>query len=296
MDPQGARRVSWLAALRVRQWTKNLLVFGGLIFAGKFDEPWAVKIALIVFVAFCCVSSAGYLVNDVVDREDDARHPEKKDRPIASGRLPVSAAIAVAVGLLAIGFGLMFYFRVPYGALTLGLYALNQAFYASVARRFAIFDVFIIGFGFLIRAVAGAAAIQVSISAWLLVCTFLLSLFLGFAKRRHELELGSNSRASLTGYTTQLLDHFLIVAASATLLAYSVYAIESDTAAAHPMMVLTIPFPAFGVFRYLQVVYKENGGGHPDRALVRDPWMAVTVILWVCMSLYAVSVDGWSQL
>ncbi|MDQ2985459.1 MAG: decaprenyl-phosphate phosphoribosyltransferase [Armatimonadota bacterium] len=287
--------MNWLSALRVRQWTKNFLVFGGLIFAGKFNEPEAVKIAFVVFAAFCCISSAGYLVNDVVDREDDAKHPEKKDRPIASGRLRTSAAVVVAILLVLAGFGLMGLLSIPYGMLTLGLYAFNQAFYASVARRFAIFDVFVIGMGFLIRAVAGAAAIQVSISAWLLVCTFLLSLFLGFAKRKHELELGSNSRASLTGYTTQLLDHYLIVAASATLLAYSVYAIESNTAQTHPMMVLTIPFPAFGVFRYLQVVYKENGGGHPDRALVRDPWMAVTVILWVLVSLYAVSVDGWAQ-
>ena len=288
--------MTWLAALRVRQWTKNFLVFGGLIFAGKFDESGAVFTAFVVFAAFCCVSSAGYLFNDVVDRKDDAQHPEKKDRPIASGRVPVSAAIAIAVVLLLLGFGLMAFYRVPYGLLTLGLYAFNQAFYASVARRFAIFDVFVIGFGFLIRAIAGAAAIEVSISAWLLVCTFLLSLFLGFAKRKHELELGSNSRASLSGYTTQLLDHFLIVAASSTLLAYSVYAIESDTAHSHPMMVLTIPFPAFGVFRYLQVVYKENGGGHPDKALVRDPWMALTVILWVIVSLYAVSVEGWAKI
>lgn len=288
--------MTWLAALRVRQWTKNLLVFGGLIFAGKFAEPDAVRVAVIVFIAFCCVSSAGYLFNDVVDRKDDANHPEKRDRPIAAGRISVGVAVGVAVLLLIAGFGLMAFFNVPYGLLTLGLYALNQAFYASIARRFAIFDVFVIGFGFLIRAVAGAAAILVSISPWLLVCTFLLSLFLGFAKRRHELELGSNSRASLSGYTTQLLDHFLIVAASATLLAYSVYAIESDTARAHPMMVLTIPFPAFGVFRYLQMVYKENGGGHPDKALVRDPWMALTVILWVVVSLYAVSVDGWARI
>ncbi|MEO7453250.1 MAG: decaprenyl-phosphate phosphoribosyltransferase [Fimbriimonadales bacterium] len=287
--------MNWLSALRVRQWTKNFLVFGGLIFAGKFDETGAVRVAIIVFIAFCCVSSAGYLFNDVVDREDDAKHPEKRDRAIASGRVSAGVAVGVAALLLAVGFGLMAFFSVPYGLLTLGLYALNQAFYASIARRFAIFDVFVIGFGFLIRAVAGAAAILVVISPWLLVCTFLLSLFLGFAKRRHELELKSDSRASLSGYTTQLLDHFLIVAASATLLAYSVYAIESDTAAAHPMMVLTIPFPAFGVFRYLQVVYKENGGGHPDKALVRDPWMALTVLLWVGVSLYAVSVEGWVQ-
>ena len=287
--------MKWLAALRVRQWTKNLLVFGGLIFAGRFDEPNAVRIAFIAFAAFCCISSAGYLFNDIVDRKDDAEHPEKRDRPIASGRIGVASALAVALGLVALGFGLMYFFEIPYGLLTLGLYAFNQAFYASVARRFAIFDVFVIGIGFIIRAVAGAAAILVSISPWLLVCSFLLSLFLGFAKRRHELELGSDSRASLGGYTTQLLDHFLVVAASSTLLAYSVYAIESDTAAAHPMMVLTIPFPAFGVFRYLQVVYKHDGGGHPDRALIRDPWMALTVILWVIVSLYAVSVDGWVQ-
>jgi len=288
--------LNWLAALRVRQWTKNLLVFGGLIFAGEFDKPEAIRIAVIVFFAFCCVSSAGYLVNDLIDRTDDAKHPEKKDRPIASGRISIGSALVVAILLAATGFGLMLFCVIPFGALTLGLYALNQAFYASVARRFAIFDVFVIGFGFLIRAVAGAAAIQVSISAWLLVCTFLLSLFLGFAKRKHELELRANARGSLSGYTGQLLDHFLIVAASSTLLAYSVYAIESDTAHAHPMLVLTIPFPAFGVFRYLQVVYKENGGGHPDKALVRDPWMALTVILWVAVSLYSVSVNGWVQL
>jgi 4-hydroxybenzoate polyprenyltransferase len=288
--------LSWLAALRVRQWTKNLLVFGGLIFAGEFDNPQALRIAIIVFLAFCCVSSAGYLVNDLVDRKDDAKHPEKKDRPIASGRISVTSAMSVAFILAATGFGLMIFYGIPFGAFTLGLYALNQAFYASIARRFAIFDVFVIGFGFLIRAVSGAAAIEVTISAWLLVCTFLLSLFLGFAKRKHELELRANSRGSLSGYTGQLLDHFLIVAASSTLLAYSVYAIESDTAHAHPMLVLTIPFPAFGVFRYLQVVYKDNGGGHPDKALVRDPWMALTVILWVAVSLYAVSVSGWVQL
>lgn len=288
--------MKWLAALRVRQWTKNFLVFGGVIFAGAFTNVDAVRIAVIAFVAFCCVSSAGYLVNDIFDRHDDSKHPEKKDRPIASGRISVGSAAAVALLLAIIGFGLMAYFAVPFGALTLGLYAVNQAFYASVARRFAIVDVFVIGFGFLIRAVAGAAAIEVSISAWLLVCTFLLSLFLGFAKRKHEMELRANARGSLAGYTGELLDHFLLVAASSTLLAYSVYAIESDTAHAHPMMVLTIPFPAFGVFRYLQMVYKENGGGHPDRALVRDPWMAVTVILWVAVSLYAVSVSGWVQI
>jgi len=288
--------LNWLAALRVRQWTKNLLVFGGLIFAGAFNNPESVRIAIIAFIAFCCVSSAGYLINDIVDRKDDSKHPEKKDRPIASGRISIVAGLVVAVIAAVLGFGLMLAFSVPFGALTLGLYALNQGFYASIARRIAIVDVFVIGFGFLIRAVAGAAAIEVSISAWLLVCTFLLSLFLGFAKRKHELELRASARASLSGYTGQLLDHFLIVAASATLLAYSVYAIESDTAHAHPMLVLTIPFPAFGVFRYLQVVYRENGGGHPDKALVRDPWMALTVMLWVIVSLYAVSIDGWVHL
>lgn len=288
--------MTWFAALRVRQWTKNLLVFGGLIFAGQFTESEPVKVALLVFAAFCLVSSAGYLVNDVLDRSDDAKHPEKRDRPIASGRISPAAALVTALILGAAGFSIMAAFAIPYGVFTLALYALNQAFYTSVARRIAIVDVFVIGSGFLIRAIAGAAAIQVTISSWLLVCTFLLSLFLGFAKRRHELHLGSGSRASLAGYTPALLDHFLIVAASATLLAYSVYAIESETARVHPLMVATIPFPAFGVFRYLQVVYKENGGGSPDRSLIRDPWLALTVVLWIAVSLYAVSVEGWPVL
>ncbi|MBA3726970.1 MAG: UbiA prenyltransferase family protein [Armatimonadetes bacterium] len=282
-----------LAAMRPRQWTKNLLVFAGLTFAGRFAEPDAIWLIATLFAAFCFVSSAGYLLNDIVDRPGDVSHPEKRLRPIASGKVSTQTAAAASAVLLVAGFAIPLLMGIPYGAQLLTVYAANQVFYMTVARRVAILDVFVISIGFLVRAVAGAAALRVSISPWLLVCTFLLALFLGFAKRKHEYDLGANARASLSGYTAQLLDQFIMISAAAAALSYSVYAIESHTATAHPMLVLTIPFPIFGIFRYLQLVYKDNGGGNPDQALVKDPWMYGTILLWAVLSLCAVSTEGW---
>ncbi len=277
-----------LVSMRPRQWTKNLLLFAGLIFAAKFTDLASVVAAFAAFTAFCLGSSAGYLVNDVVDREADAKHPEKRDRPIASGRFSAGHALISALALAAAGLVLITLFH-PIGYLWLAVYFVNQAFYIFVARRAAILDVFIIAFGFVIRAVAGAAVLDVRISPWLLFCTLMLALFLGFAKRKHELELGTGSRESLGGYSPQLVDHLMVICAAATVLSYGVYAIESRTAWQHPLLGLTIPFPLFGFFRYLQLVYVKNRGGDPDRALLRDPWLAGTVLLWILVSLYAMS-------
>jgi 4-hydroxybenzoate polyprenyltransferase len=281
-----------IQAMRPRQWTKNLLVFAGLIFSGRFTDSSSVTLVLLLFAAFCLTSSAGYLINDVLDREADAQHPEKRERPIASGRLKASTAVAFAVALLAGGFLIAVLCRIPIGVEALLFYVLNQAFYTSVAKSIAVLDVFIISQGFVVRAVAGAVALSVTISAWLLLCTFLLALFLGFAKRKHEYDLGSKSRASLSGYSTKLLDQFIGISAASAVLAYSVYAIQSDTAHKHGLLVLTVPLPIFGIFRYLQLTYQRGDGGNPDRALVRDPWMAGTVLLWAILSLYAMSQEG----
>lgn len=285
--------IALLIAMRPRQWTKNLLVFAGLIFAGKFGDPGAVWLVTALFAAFCLVSTAGYLLNDIIDRAGDVNHPEKRLRPIASGKVSIPAAAAASAVLLVTGFAIPLVMGIPYGVGLLAVYVANQVFYMAIARRVAILDVFVISVGFLVRAVAGAAALRVFISPWLLVCTFLLALFLGFSKRKHEYDLGANARASLSAYTGQLLDQFIMISAAAAALSYSVYAIESHTATAHPMLVLTIPFPIFGIFRYLQLVYKDNGGGNPDQALVKDPWMYGTILLWAALSLYAVSTEGW---
>lgn len=274
--------------MRPRQWTKNLLVFAGLIFSGRFADGESVNLALLTFAAFCLVSSAGYLLNDLLDRDSDREHPEKRHRPVASGTLSPGAAMIAAAVLLVAG--------VAIGAaantvalLALGAYAANQAFYVLAGRAIAIVDVFVIAIGFLIRAVAGAAVLGVLISPWLLLCTLMLALFLGFSKRRHELALQSNSRSSLRGYSISVTDQFIGITAACTVLSYSLYAVQSETAAEHPLLYLTIPFPLFGVFRYLQLVHTEGDGGNPDATLLTDPWIAGTVVAWIAVSLLVMS-------
>lgn len=285
----------FLEALRVRQWSKNLLVFAGLIFAVKFREGDAVMTTVLTFLAFCLGSSAGYLVNDVLDREADRHHPEKRKRPVASGRLSVRVAL-ISAGILLGGAIFLAGTAHLHALIGLGCYFLNQFFYTFVARRVALLDVFIISVGFLIRAVTGASALMVSISPWLLLCTFVLALFLGFAKRRHELNLmeqtSPSSRPSLQGYSPQLLDQLIILSATAAVISYGVYAIESQTAREHPLLFLTIPFPLFGVARYLQCVYRNQGGGNPDKALLEDPWLWGTVLAWAIVSLLVMSLNG----
>jgi len=277
-----------LHAMRPRQWTKNLLVFAGLIFSARFTDRESVTLAMLTFAAFCLVASAGYLLNDVLDRDSDRQHPEKRQRPVASGALSPAAATIAAVVLLALG--------VTVGAmantvalLALAAYALNQAFYVLIGRAIALVDVFVIASGFLIRAVAGAAVLGVFISPWLLLCTLMLALFLGFSKRRHELALESNSRSALSGYSIGVIDQFIGITAAGTVLSYSLYAVQSETAAEHPLLYLTIPFPVFGVFRYLQLVHTEGDGGNPDATLLTDPWIAGTVLGWIAASLLVMS-------
>jgi 4-hydroxybenzoate polyprenyltransferase len=277
-----------LVSMRPRQWTKNLLVFAGLIFSGRFTDAESVKLVLLTFAAFCLVSSAGYLLNDVLDRDSDREHPEKRQRPVASGALSRGTATIAAVVLLVAGLAVGAVVNTA-ALLALGAYVANQAFYVFAGRAIPIVDVFVIAIGFLIRAVAGAAVLGVVISPWLLLCTLMLALFLGFSKRRHELALESNSRSSLRGYSLDVTDQFIGITAACTVLSYSLYAVQSETAAEHPLLYLTIPFPLFGVFRYLQLVHMEGDGGNPDATLLTDPWIAGSVIAWIAVSLLVMS-------
>lgn len=277
-----------LISMRPRQWTKNLLIFAGLVFSGRFVDRGSVALAVLTFAAFCLVSSAGYLLNDVLDREGDRKHPEKRHRPVASGALSIRAAAFAAMVLFGAGVALGAAANAA-ALIALGAYVTNQAFYVFVGRSVALVDVFVIAIGFLIRAVAGAAVLGVFISPWLLLCTLMLALFLGFSKRRHELTLQSEARSSLGGYSIAVTDQFIGITAACTVLSYSLYAVQSETAAQHPLLYLTIPFPLFGVFRYLQLVHNEGDGGNPDATLLSDRWILGTVLAWIVVSLLVMS-------
>jgi 4-hydroxybenzoate polyprenyltransferase len=274
-----------IISLRPRQWTKNLLVFAGLLFGRRlFDLP-AVGRALAAFGVFCVLSGVVYLVNDIADRESDRRHPLKARRPIASGALPVRRAAAAAVVLALAGVA---------GAVMLGwgftatavAYLLLQALYSGLLKHIVIIDVLTLSIGFVLRAVGGAVAVRVEIGHWLLVCTILLALFVALAKRRHEIVLLANGAADhrpiLGEYSAYLLDQMIAVVTASTLMAYAFYTVSPETQEKFgtPWLGLTIPFPLYGIFRYLYLVHRREGGGSPADLLLTDRPLLVCVALW----------------
>jgi len=263
-------------SLRPQQWTKNLFVFAGLLFSGHLLDRAAWPPALAAFVIFCGLSGAVYLVNDVLDRTVDAQHPIKRHRPIASGALSPGVALGAALVLAAVCVAGATAIN---GQLTLAAvgYVVLLVAYSAALKHYVIIDVLTLSAGFVLRAVAGAVAIGVPISNWLLVCTTLLALFIGLSKRRHELTLLSDGAAGhrpiLQEYSPYLLDQMISVVTAATLVAYSVYTISSETAGrlGSDRLGLTIPFVLYGIFRYLYLVHQKRGGGSPSTLLVTDP-------------------------
>lgn len=279
------------ATLRPEQWTKNLFVFAGLLFGGRLFHLDSVALAGATFVIFCALSGAVYLFNDVLDREGDRAHPLKSHRPIASGRLPVRTALGAA--------GLLGAAAVAAAAALGGTLALVASaylglllLYSTVLKHVVIVDVLAIAAGFVLRAVAGAVAVSVPISQWLLVCTTLLALFLVLSKRRHELTIladgATNHRRILEEYSPYLLDQMVGVVTASTLVAYAIYATSADTAArlGTDRLGLTIPFVLYGIFRYLYLVHQQRQGGSPADLLLTDRPLLVCVALWaVCVVL-----------
>lgn len=274
-----------LLSLRPSQWTKNLLIFAGVLFGRRLLDTGAVADACAAFLIFCALSGVAYLVNDIADRASDREHPAKASRPIASGALPVSAAsgAAVVLGLTALA-----------GALALGpvfagvaaAYLALQLLYSGVLKHFVIMDVLTIAIGFVLRAVAGAVAVRVEISHWLLVCTILLALFLALAKRRHEIVqlagAAPEHRPILGEYSAYLLDQMIAVVTTSTLIAYIFYTISPETQAKFgtAWLGLTIPFPLYGILRYLYLVHQREGGGSPADMLLNDRPLLACVALW----------------
>jgi len=277
---------SLVVSLRPGQWVKNLIVFAGLLFGKRLFDPKAVAIACAAFALFCALSGVIYLLNDVADREADRRHPLKSKRPIASGQLSPGLALATAVVLGVTAVALSFSLRPAFGVVALAYVALLTGYSASF-KHIVIIDVLTLAIGFVLRAVAGAVAIDVAISHWLLVCTVLLALFLAMSKRRHELTLladgATEHRRILGEYSPYLLDQMIGVVTASTLIAYIFYTISPETVQnfGTEYLALTIPFPLYGIFRYLYLVHKKEGGGSPAEMLLTDRPLLVCVALWV---------------
>jgi 4-hydroxybenzoate polyprenyltransferase len=283
------------SSLRPEQWIKNLLLFAGLIFGGRLLDAGAVVDAALAFVIFCALSSAGYLFNDVWDREGDRRHPLKQARPIASGALSVSTAMTAASVLVAGALTTAALMTAPLAAVSAAYVAL-LVLYSAVLKNIVIIDVLTIAGGFVLRAIAGAVAVMVPFSSWLLVCTTLLALFLGLSKRRHELvllgEAAVDHRRILHEYSPYLLDQMIAVVTASTVIAYTVYATSADTAArlGTRRLIATIPFVLYGIFRYLYLVHQKRGGGSPAAMLLTDQPLLACVGLWfatVALLLYS---------
>ena len=274
-----------LVSLRSEQWTKNLLVFAGLIFGGRLLDRQEVLLAVAAFVVFCALSAAVYLINDVADREADRRHPLKRTRPIASGALPVAVAVAAAAVLGVGGLAAAFMIHRQFGIVA-SAYLVLLLGYSLALKHIVIIDVLTIAGGFVLRAVAGAVVVLVPIGPWLLVCTTLLALFLALSKRRHELVLlgggAVEHRPILEEYSPYLLDQMIAVVTASTLIAYSVFAISPETAErlGTTRLGLTIPFVLYGIFRYLYLVHLKRGGGSPATMLLTDRPLLACVALW----------------
>jgi 4-hydroxybenzoate polyprenyltransferase len=277
-----------VVALRPRQWTKNLLLFAGIVFAARIDEPARWVEAGLAFVAWCLASSAAYLVNDVRDAGADRLHPVKRRRPVARRELSERTALALAAVLALVALGLV----APLGSRSLGCVAaffVIQLGYTFWLKRFVLVDVVTIALLFVLRAAAGAIAVSVRISPWLLVCTGLLALFLALGKRRAELAVGAQGRAALSGYSVELVDQFLAVVAAATIVVYAIYALTAHESAA---LVVTIPLVVLGILRYLMLLRRTTRGEEPENVLLTDVPILAIVVVWVALSAVVVFLAG----
>ncbi len=279
-----------LLATRPRQWTKNLLIYFAFLFT--IGEAWTIESlnhavhllykCTLAFVCFCIVSSAVYIINDLVDIEKDKQHPTKRFRPLAAGLISFNLALVFSLLLSIIGiisaFSISFYL-----GLIASLYLITMVAYSFYLKNIVILDVLTISGGFVLRAVAGAVVLGVSISPWLYVCTSLGALFIGFSKRYSELLLATNigQRETLSNYSIKLLEQLIAIVAPSTLVSYIFYTFTAETLPGNHAMMLTIPFVMYGLFRYLTLVHHENLGEKPEEILLTDMPLLINIVLWL---------------
>jgi 4-hydroxybenzoate polyprenyltransferase len=277
--------IALAVSVRPRQWIKNLFVFAGLIFSHKLFTPDAGR-ALVAFVVFCALSGTVYLVNDVADRVRDRAHPRKRLRPVASGALSASAAVTAATVLAIASLAAATALGTPF-LLAAAAYVVLLLSYSVWFKHIVLVDVLVVASGFVLRAVAGALAVDVDISGWLLICTILIALFLALGKRRHELLTldaeAARHRPILAEYSAPLLDQMIAVVTASTVTSYALYTMSPETVAKFGTRLLpaTLPFVLYGVFRYLYLLYRRQLGGNPSELFLNDRALVVNAFLWV---------------
>jgi 4-hydroxybenzoate polyprenyltransferase len=278
-----------LASLRPQQWVKNGFVFAALIFSRSLTDWHRNARVTAGALLFCMISSAVYLLNDILDAPEDRKHPLKRLRPLASGRLGVGTAAIVAIILALLSL---------YGAwrldrtffIILLAYAVINVLYSWVLKRVVLLDVFLISAGFVLRVISGGVIIHVEISPWLVVCTTLLALFLALSKRRHELVVAGDHRSILSHYSPYFLDQLIGIVTASTVMSYALYTLSNDVQVKFPgkRLDLTIPFVLFGIFRYLYLVHQNEEGGNPTRLLFTDPVLLSVVLFWAASVIFII--------
>ncbi len=281
--------------MRPWQWTKNFVLFAGVVFSERFNELILIRRSFYGFIIFCLASGAIYILNDVFDRKRDIEHPGKKNRPITSGLIGHGSATAISIVLMVLLLAVSWLLGTQFFWILFSFIALNIA-YSIFLREVVILDVISISFSFLLRAVAGVAVLRVEapdveLSPWLLICTLFLSLFLAFCKRRNELSVldgAEGHRNALGEYTVLLLDQFVGLSATAALISYSIYTVWPETTSKFGTnnLVYTIPFVVFGIMRYLYLVYKRNEGGDPSGVLLMEKSILIDVFLWFLATMW----------
>ena len=272
--------------LRPQQWLKNSFVLVGILFGHAWRDPEKLGAALWSVAAFCLLSSAVYVFNDLLDREADRRHPRKRHRPLAAGTVSVTLALTLMAACLACGVALAFTLAgaAPWIFVT---YVILNAGYTLGLKHVVLLDVFIISAGFMLRLLAGTLGLDIAPSHWLLLCGMMLTLFLGFAKRRAELSVlaegSTHHRRVLEDYSEAMLDQFLTVAAACTVVTYSLYTVSAETVMLHgsPRLILTVPFVLYGMLRYLFLLHRRGGGGDPAQELLGDAHLQLAVLGWL---------------
>jgi 4-hydroxybenzoate polyprenyltransferase len=271
--------------MRPKQWIKNAFIFAALIFAKELFDFEYFSITIWAFLLFCMLSGSVYLINDIFDIKKDRLHPTKSKRPIASGAVSITEAALWGTVLALVSLFFSFYISIPFGVVALIYFTLNFL-YSLFLKKVVIIDVMAIAFGFLLRAIAGAVVIDVAISTWLILCTILIALFLGFCKRRQELIIyeqePTKHREILSEYSKSFIDQMIAVVTASTVISYSLYTMSPEVIEkmGTPYLNITIPFVLYGIFRYLYLIYKKEGVDSPTRIILEDKPLMLNVFFW----------------
>ncbi|NYB53097.1 MAG: decaprenyl-phosphate phosphoribosyltransferase [Methanobacteriaceae archaeon] len=265
-------------SMRPKQWYKNLVLFIGILFSGNLLNLNLFIDSVVAFLIFCLLSGSIYLINDIIDAEKDRKHPKKRNRPIPSGKLKVTHAVFFVIIFWIVAFTVAYFLNISFLGISLAFIIL-MLFYSFYLKNIIIVDILVISSGFVIRAMAGALAIGVFVSPWLIICAFLLALFLALGKRRHELILlkdeAKNHRKIMEGYTTSMLEQMITITTSTLIMSYSLYTFFVGNI----YLMLTIPFAFYGLFRYLLLIHSKNLGGEPE-LIFKDQGMVLSLVFW----------------